>query len=362
MSEPQNTVRGLLRAIFNALGGLANLGEVLAELRYLNKRLTGFDSTGAALPSEQEPPLLVTARDTRLDLQTVLARLTYLTGAEGPSLLFGEEGLPGYLSQVVGNVFYAESRGTNLLVSVESAKELMNLLVDTLYGFNPPQGYPPSMLARSTEAAEQIRQLISTIYPPPLDSDIIQLLASIDANQARAADCCEEGGGGGGSGTINPQPSFGECDWAGTVYQVQGFTDLGVAPGSCDPPQRRWAADWGLSGAPGIGSKSTYEGAPYWGVVGNTGQDLEVCLAYDFTGNDLPRSLGFDTATTPESATDASCTENVYPSPVGTFSFATAIYGAQDPPLKLLGSVWVMDEGQTPSRNLWAKFRVVTIE
>lgn len=47
MSEPiPNTVRGLLQGILAALGGAQAQAEILAEIRFLNTRLFGSDSTG----------------------------------------------------------------------------------------------------------------------------------------------------------------------------------------------------------------------------------------------------------------------------------------------------------------------------
>lgn len=58
MTDPSSkTVRGWQVDILAALGGFAALPTLVEEVQYLNRRLFGFDSTGAALPVEQRPAL-----------------------------------------------------------------------------------------------------------------------------------------------------------------------------------------------------------------------------------------------------------------------------------------------------------------
>lgn len=219
-------------------------------------------------------------------LAQLLQRMTWLTGTTAPNATFGNFGLPGYLGLVLGSRAAASSELVTVWDWLRSMDDSLGRVTSAIGGNPQPIGLPDNVLLRTTLAAEALSLVTGLATDPPIGSTIKALLASIDVNQARAADCCEQNANGGGEtpgAEQNPQPTD-FCSGTDTATRCSGWLDVGttVISGTTYDVRVPFFGSLPVEGyspfaAPGTAGRRGFR---------HIGPDRSLmCFEWDFTGN-----------------------------------------------------------------------------
>lgn len=138
-------------------------------------------------------------------LESIAQDMQRLVGPTDPS---GWPGLANYLWTMIGNPLFLQVTGLPGLWGLASRNDGDNKLILQFLTDGVPTGTNTPYLRSirnalsdagtepntTIEALQRLSIVMGLATDPPAGSTIKALLASIDVNQARAADCCEEGG------------------------------------------------------------------------------------------------------------------------------------------------------------------------
>lgn len=161
-----------------------------------------------------------------------------------------------------------------------------------------------------------------------------------------------------GEPTPAPEPQFPpQCDFPATVYKAQSVTDQGETTGGDPPPSRMYSFsfNWDAEDAVGPAQVGPNGGFTY-PIIGDPGQEFQLCFAWDFTGADRPKLVGFDVSNVIANADDILWSPNPEVSEVGAGS-ATLIIGTDPGQVAFITPKMEFEEGKAPSLNFWVKVR-----
>lgn len=204
---------------------------------------------------------------------------------------------------------------------------------------------------------EQMQLVLGFVEQAPAGSSIKDLLRSIDVNQLRAAECCEEGSTGGG--TIPPPPT--NCNGRLGTYQQCSLTPIGtgvVGADTYDVYRLLWPASFfeaermGNVGPVAPGANNGLGSLP--DELGQNVANYDVCLATRFVqgGHPLFAAVVQTERANPTNITFAFANTQPFTED-GTF-YETFYRGVSPDEPNILVANFAWPQGTAPSGAVWA--------
>lgn len=354
MTDPTTkTVRGWQVDILSALAGLGSLGQLASELSYLNRRLWGVDAQGVAIAPADGPPLVdafIRSLNTPGGAAARTGMLEYifwrLGEADTTSPVNHLSAIAGATGETSANTYSQGARA-----SLADIAQLTRADVEQIRAVlgNLQTG------SSATDLLAALLAAIGAINTAPGGFTARNLLGRILVEQTRAADCCEESSAG---SELNPAPEVpGICDWSATVYRVSSWTLARDVDNGGGDLQSIWTAAIPWDSEPMIVESGVSNDVRYYRLTGSIGSTLDVCITWDFTGQQAPRSIGFDTGNSLPDTTDVSYAAPPDQNISGGFGFTTPEIGDGTSQIRYISLTCQFERGITPARNAFVKIR-----
>lgn len=273
------------------------IGRIISQLASIVSgigSLPGIATDIAAIRSILETPSTGMAAN----LLTLLTRVSYLTGTATPSSSAFGTSLPVYLQTVLGSRAAASTEAQTVWSWLQDNSDANGRVLLGLSGNEAALPGATNILVNQLAALNSLQLVMGTLEQTPTGETIKSIL------QAQLV-CCEEGSTPGGGGpTENPAPT-GFCDTFTRVrVDAWAFVGSSTVEGTDVNIYRATWADSTLFNPLNVGvvSGSTLGVRTIWAP---TNTHALYCVAWDFTGNDLPIAIGRDLGTSPSIADSA---------------------------------------------------------
>lgn len=360
MSNPvATTVRGWLEQIYNRLAPNADTAGLLAEMRFLNRKLFGVDGAGGL---EANPVLPALLRAVTVTVESEESDPIYVPLADYLFNRLGAQNINPLWFTLQSTQLHTANTAARLLYAPEqlTAAQMLYDLLQSSQNISANQATEETADAMRFDV-QAILDAIGPISTVPGGFTARNLLSRISISSQAAADCCEEANGG-GSGPNNPQPEFSTaCTWPGTIYQPINLVDLGLIAGGDAPDQHKWTFDFNWSAEPFVGAKQVVNGVNVYQLIAPEDSFLEVCLVWNLTGEEGTVGVpGTDYSDSAEGAADIFWTPPPFTRPdIGENNYQLFI---DVPPgtIRYIGLSGSTLAGEQMSRNVWFKFRLLT--